>query len=205
MPPLFSRTRHVDYMSHRILILVLCHVQIQFMIALYVGKVMSLINCQLFKNIIIPTENDPSIIVMIEYIYNHWELIIDFNDYLESLEFYYWSGQNESTAIARDNILWHLLRLAICGGRRNFCKHMNINLSGRINRNWIYFMVNNKFIARNQLENGGWPMEVKKCCMWRFSTLVYGHTIKSTQQKAAFISELIWHLSAHPIRNDIYL
>lgn len=52
-------------------------------------------------------------------------------------------------------------------------------------------MVNNKFIARNQLENGGWSMEVKKCCMWRFGTLVYGHTIISTQQKAAFISELI--------------
>lgn len=52
-------------------------------------------------------------------------------------------------------------------------------------------MVNNKFIARNQLENGGWPVEVKKCCMWMFSALVYGHTVIFKQQKAAFISELI--------------
>lgn len=76
-----------------------------------------------------------------------------------------------------------------------------INLSGRINLNWIYFMVHNKFIARNQLENGwlahssSWWDAKKKCC---------GCWVQIQQQNAAFIGELIWHLSPDPIRNDIY-
>lgn len=45
-------------------------------------------------------------------------------------------------------------------------QRININLSGRINLNWIYFMVNNKFIARNQLKMDDDIASRRRCSIW---------------------------------------